>query len=262
MSDRPNPTPVDPYAGAVPFVHPGGGLAESGQPVPAQARPDMEAPSVWGAPAAGPNVADPAVGGDGSAEGKKKVSTMAKTLTAVGVAAVIAVGGTIAVTQANASTTSSTTPSGGGPGGGQGGFGGAGGGAAGGGGAGGGTGGFGTGSTTQGARGNGTTSAIGTALHGEFVVASGSSTVTERVQTGAVAAVSSTSITVKSTDDYSATYAVGSGLDVSPYTAGTDVTVIATVNGTAVTAFSITAAGTSTRATGSTGQTGSGAPTI
>lgn len=85
---------------------------------------------------------------------------------------------------------------------------------------------------------------IGSALHGEFVVLEGAATVTERIQTGSVTAVSSTGITVKSADGFSATYVVGSDLDVSAFPTGSDVTVIARVRGTTATATSVAAART------------------
>ena len=115
-----------------------------GQPLPSghPASPAADDSPVWGARAAGSD--DVTTSGDVPAEGKKKISTMAKTLTAVGVAAVVAVGGTVAVTSANAAGTSTTQ---------QGGPGGSGQGGPGGGGFGGGTGGrggFGGGSTTDG----------------------------------------------------------------------------------------------------------------
>ncbi|OMH31285.1 hypothetical protein [Tersicoccus sp. Bi-70] len=46
-------------------------------------------------------------------------------------------------------------------------------------------------------------------LHGEFVVPKGQSTATVLVQRGQITAVSSTSVTVKSSDGYTATYALG-----------------------------------------------------
>ena len=90
-------------------------------------------PEVWGAPAqVGPADIQPTQASADQpvdmppAGAGKRVSTMAKTLTAVGVAAVIAVGGTVAITAANASTSTVQNGPGGGQGGpgGQGGFGG------------------------------------------------------------------------------------------------------------------------------------------
>ncbi len=99
-----------------------------------------------------------------------------------------------------------------------------------------------------GADGFGELAVIGGALHGEFVVPDGTATVTERIQTGLVTAVSSTGLSVKSSDGFSATYVLGSGVDVSAFPAGTDVTVIAKVSGSTVTATSVTAARSSSAA--------------
>lgn len=175
------------------------------------------------------------------------MSSLAKGLTAAGVAAVIAVGGTAAVTSANAENgaaapaatqqvagegSAATGPTGSTSGTGR-------------------SGGFG---------GMASRSLLAGALHGEFVVSDGSGTVTERLQTGVITSVSATSIAVKSTDDYTATYAVASGTDVSSLAAGATVTVIATVDGNTATVVSISTAaqgGTGSRGTGS-GGTGSG----
>lgn len=157
-----------------------------------------------------------------------RMSTMTKSLTAVGVAAVIAVGGTIAVTSASAATAGAAQlPSGYGA------------------------------SSTGGADGTvrggggglpGARGPIGTALHGEFVAsdpaaattAGGTTaTIVERMQAGSVTAVSATSITVKSTDNFSATYVVPSGLAVTAYSVGTKVMVLAKVSGSTVTLVSI-----------------------
>ncbi|HVH22687.1 MAG TPA: hypothetical protein VNA11_09540, partial [Pseudonocardia sp.] len=85
-------------------------------------------------------------------------------------------------------------------------------------------------------------------------VSSGTGTQTMRLQSGELTAVASDSITVKSTDGYSSTYAVGSGVDVSGLTQGETVRVIATVSGDSATATSVTS-GT----TGSEGGFGGGA---
>ena len=243
MSDNnfgePSPPPYAPPL--PPYVAVPSGPRPIQPPTVVSGGPNPETPPVWGAPAPLTSVALDADGRptDGTgAPARKKMSTVAKSLTAVGVAAVIAVGGTIAVTSANAANSSSSQqagPGGGGFGGEQGGFGGA-------------------------TRGGSGLSVIGSALHGEFVVADGSTTITERIQTGAVTAVSSTSLTVKSTDDFSATYVIGSWLDVSGFPTGTNVTVVAKVSGTTVTATSVTAARTATTGgagTGSTDGTGS-----
>lgn len=163
------------------------------------------------------------------------MSTIAKSLTAVGVAAVIAVGGTVAVTSANADNATASAPAAGQPMGGEGS---------------GSTGSAGTGtgrpSGTTGRDGFGgemaSRSLIAGALHGEFVVADGSGTVTERLQTGAITSLSASSVSLKSTDGFTATYTIPSGTDVSALATGTTVTVIATVNGSTLTVVSISTA--------------------
>ena len=82
--------------------------------------PDLDTRPIWGAPMAAP---DAGAAPDGSPPAKR-MSTMAKSLTALGVAAVVAVGGTVAISSASGS--GSQTPGGQGGPGGQG-FGGAGG---------------------------------------------------------------------------------------------------------------------------------------
>jgi hypothetical protein len=145
------------------------------------------------------------------------MSNLTKSLTAVGVAAALAIGGTIAVTSANASgsTAAAQGPAG------QTEF---------------------QGTGRERFAGGGAMSVIGNALHGDFTVVEGTATVVERLQTGSVTEVSSSSITVKSTDGFTATYAVGSGLDLSAFTAGSSVTVLAKVSGKVATATSVTAA--------------------
>ena len=176
---------------------------------------DVHTAPVWGAPVPPAEVPPTGPGGAGPAgSGRKRMSPRAKTLTAVGVAAVVAVGGTVAVTAANSSSAGSAqTGSGqGGPGGGFGG------------GAGNAGGGFGR-------QGDSAVGALTSALHGQFVISGTSgSTTTEQIQTGTVSAVSSTSLSVKSTDGFTGTYVVGS-VDVSAATVGTSVTVLATVSG-------------------------------
>jgi hypothetical protein len=208
---------------------------------------------VWGAPVAPRTAqADPIV--DAAAENGStgsRMSTLAKSLTAVGVAAVIASGGTIAVTSAAASDATSNQsgqaiPYGpdapgapwhgesGGP----------------------------AGAFPGGPR----LSGIGGTLHGEFVVADGTGTLVRRVQTGTVTAISSTRISVKSSDGFTATYAVQSGLDVTSISSGTTVRVVATVSGNSVTATSINtartpgAAGELPGTAGGTGRPGGGGP--
>ena len=180
--------------------------------------PPAGAPAPWGA--------KPPV------EGRRRMSTLAKSLTAAGVAAVIAVGGTVAVTSANADNTTaapSAVQSPGVEGSGA-------------------TGATGTGGVAGAGRSGGfggamaSRSLVAGALHGEFVVSDGSGTVTERLQTGVVTSVSATSLAVMSTDNFAATYAISSGTDVSSLATGTTITVIATVNGNTLTAVSISAA--------------------
>ncbi|GAA3559809.1 hypothetical protein GCM10022222_49410 [Amycolatopsis ultiminotia] len=85
---------------------------------------------------------------------------------------------------------------------------------------------------------------LGSALHGEFVSAGDSGTyVTKFLQTGQVTALSSTSLTAKSTDGFTKTYTI----DASTATGikqGEDVTVVATENGSKATVTSATEART------------------
>jgi hypothetical protein len=79
------------------------------------------------------------------------------------------------------------------------------------------------------------------ALHGDFTVSENGSYVTERLQTGTVSALSATSITVKSTDDYTQTYAIDSSTErASDLATGSSATVTAKVSGTSATALRIT----------------------
>jgi hypothetical protein len=79
------------------------------------------------------------------------------------------------------------------------------------------------------------------ALHGDFTVSENGGYVTERLQTGDVSALSATSITVKSRDDYTQTYAIDSSTQQANNVAsGSTVTVIAKVSGTSATATTIT----------------------
>ena len=223
-----------------------GSAPYDGPPRDHGAAPDATAPA-GERPAAGS--AEPAPwGAKAAVEGRKRMSTVAKSLTAVGVAALIAVGGTVAVTSANADNAPSSASSGMQPMGEGGGFTD---------GTGTGTGTTGTGTSRSGGFGGGmaSRSLVGGALHGEFVVAAGTGTRTERLQTGAVTAVSSVSLTVKSTDDFTATYTLPSGSDVSALTTGTAVTVIATVDGSTLTVVSITATQTGTGSSGAGGFT-------
>jgi hypothetical protein len=78
------------------------------------------------------------------------------------------------------------------------------------------------------------------ALHGDFTVAQNGGYVTERMQTGDVTALGATSITVKSKDDYTQTYAIDSSTEkASNLATGSTVTVLAKVSGNTATATSI-----------------------
>jgi hypothetical protein len=87
---------------------------------------------------------------------------------------------------------------------------------------------------------------VANALHGDFVVADGNGYARERLQTGTVTAVSSASITVRSTDGYTGTYVVDSGTTVdqgadpiSKVATGNTVTTTAKLAGQQATATSI-----------------------
>lgn len=70
------------------------------------------------------------------------------------------------------------------------------------------------------------------ALHGEFVVANGS---TELLQNGAVTSITDTSVAVRSSDGYAKTYTIDSStVKAATIQTGTQVTVIATESGTAI----------------------------
>ncbi|TVT30327.1 hypothetical protein FNH05_29275, partial [Amycolatopsis rhizosphaerae] len=110
-----------------------------------------------------------------------------KTAIAAGVAvAIVAVGG-VAI-YAGASANSANGQGGMGRTGGPGGFGG-----------------------QMGGRNGGAASTLLSALHGDFTLSQNGGYVTERLQTGEVSALSATSITVKSKDDYTQTYTIDSG---------------------------------------------------
>jgi hypothetical protein len=97
------------------------------------------------------------------------------------------------------------------------------------------------------------------ALHGEFVVQlQDGTTQTRRLQSGDVTAVSADSLSVTSTDGFSATYVIGSGADVSAVAVGDTVRVLATVDGTTVTATAVVA--DSNGAQGMPGQQDGGLP--
>lgn len=160
-----------------------------------------------------------------------------KTVGAVAVAAVLVTGGVVGV-NALASGAESSTSSQRGPGG----FGGTGNGQNSFPGGGGGMGGPGGGQTGIG---------LSAALHGEFVVSSGSSFQTRRMQRGTITAISGDTVTITSDDGFSANYAVGD-VDVSGLAVGSTVTAIGTVSGETVTLESLTA----TDASASGGQQG------
>jgi hypothetical protein len=87
----------------------------------------------------------------------------------------------------------------------------------------------------------------GAVVHGEYTVRSGNSYKTVAVQVGQVTAVSSTSITVKSSDGYKHSYTVVASTRVdaqaggiSSVKTGDQVSVLATVQGSTFTAVSIT----------------------
>jgi hypothetical protein len=74
--------------------------------------------------------------------------------------------------------------------------------------------------------------ALAEALHGEFVVADGS---TQLLQNGAVTSITDTSIEVRSSDGYTKTYTIDSSTEqVDGIQTGTQVTVIAKESGTAI----------------------------
>ncbi|WP_020664098.1 hypothetical protein [Amycolatopsis benzoatilytica] len=173
--------------------------------------------ATWGEPPA------PAPGGAGPNPGPAagKSWNGRKTAIAVGVAAVIAVGGGLAIWAGTSGNNASAQqgPGGfggpGGPGGpgGQGGFAGRGGGAA----------------------------ALRNALHGDFVVADTSGGyVTERLQTGTITEISATSVTLTSKDGYKQTYVLNTAtVETGSPKSGDNVTVVAKVDGSTATATSL-----------------------
>lgn len=104
-------------------------------------------------------------------------------------------------------------------------------------------GGFGDGGLGPGGFGDTAGTALADALHGDFVLADGT---TERLQTGTVTAVSSTGITLRSTDGYTRGYVVDSGTTVDRgadsigrVAKGHTVTLVAKVAGRTATATTI-----------------------
>jgi len=204
---RPEPPTWQPPTGPTAGPPPGQPMGQPAEP-PAWGAPGS--PPTWGAPGSppGPNGKPPS-----------RWKPWQKVAAGGALAAVIAVGGVAAVTAANASSDDTATTQAGTPGAGFGG-------------------GTDTGRTgTRGALAG--AMELANALHGDFVVSSGSGTRTMRLQTGEITALSSDSVTVKSTDGYTSTYAVGSGLDLSSVAVGNTVRVIGTVNGDAATATSV-----------------------
>ncbi|MQY26382.1 hypothetical protein [Nocardia aurantia] len=162
--------------------------------------------------------------------------TTKKSLAAVGIAAVIAAGGAGVIYAASGHSNTEHGP-GGGPGiamnGGPG------------------------GQSQQGQQGTGGQSEPGragtapaAALHGQFVIAEGSTYVTETTQLGTVTAVSAESITAKSADDYTQTYTItASTTGASAVKVGDTVRILGTGAGGTSTATTITE-GTGTGSTG------------
>jgi len=157
----------------------------------------------------------------GAPEPPKKMSR-SKTIVAAAVAGVVVVGGGVAVVSAVNSSNSATNQNGfGGPGGGFGG--------------GRGAGGFGAGGLSD-------------ALYGDFVASDGNGGyTTKRLQSGTVTAVSATSITAKSADGHTTTFALNSSTQVdngaaqvSGVKTGDTVVVVGTLAGSTATASTIT----------------------
>jgi len=205
--------PQQGYAGPQGYGPHVGGQQYGGQP-PLNATGEPAESGTWGAPA---GVAQTT---DGT---HKPTATWKKVAGGVALAAVVAVGGVAAVNAANASNASSGQAGPGAMTSGAGGYGQ----------------GFGPGDGGDTGR-QGGIGSLGAALHGEFVVSTDSGgTETRRLQRGKVTAVGNGSLSVTSTDNFAATYTVGSGVDVSNVAVGDTVTVIATVDGAAVTAVTV-----------------------
>ncbi|WP_054009303.1 hypothetical protein [Arthrobacter sp. ERGS1:01] len=167
------------------------------QPLPQPAPAPGTAPIIY--PPTDPAGTSAAWGAAGTPRpGGKLRWTRKNTALAIGVAVVVAGGGAAAVHAAagSAGTTSASGQLAGGqalPGGG-------------------------TGSGTGGGTGAGAMmggAGLATALHGEYVVSDGGSYVTMLTQTGEITAVSATSLTVKSADGVSLSYALGTSTTVS-----------------------------------------------
>ncbi|GHF75399.1 hypothetical protein FHX82_002271 [Amycolatopsis bartoniae] len=100
----------------------------------------------------------------------------------------------------------------------------------------------------------GSASLLTQALHGDFTVSENGGYVTERLQSGSVTALDATSVTVKSKDGYTQTYAIDSSTQkASNVATGTSVEVIAKVSGDKATATTITDASQTSRSGGQQG---------
>jgi hypothetical protein len=90
--------------------------------------------------------------------------------------------------------------------------------------------------------------ALSGAMYGDFTTSDGNGGyVTKRLQSGTVTAISTTSITAKSADGHTTTFVIGSSTtvdngndQVSDIKTGDTVTVVGTVDGSTVTATTIT----------------------
>ncbi|HEY6744698.1 MAG TPA: hypothetical protein VI357_03165 [Mycobacteriales bacterium] len=183
--------------------HPTGTVPPGEQPYPAQ-QPWVATPPPYG----------PEHGTQPAAEPERPKWSTRRTgaVTAVAAAAVLAIGG-VAVAHGGDSGSTGTTQDGGPGGAGRGAFPGA-----------------------------GTQAGLAGALHGTFVTESGGTYVTQLLQTGTVSAVSATSISVRSADDYAKTYTISSATTVNggqstvgAIQTGHTVTVIASEAGAAAT---------------------------
>jgi hypothetical protein len=229
------------------FGAPASGPAPTGaQPewgTPVWSPPPSVDPANWGGPSASPpptwGAPPPAGGETGGQQGPSRWKPWQKIAAGGALVAVVGIGGVAAVTAANASSSDSSTTQvsfgGGMPGSG---------------------GSEGTGRSGTERGGMAGVAALLNALHGDFVVSSGDGTQTMRLQSGEITELSGTSMTVKSTDGYTSTYAIGSGVDVSGLATGTTVRVTGTVNGDTVTATSVLSGTSATGGFGQSGQSG------
>lgn len=189
----------------------------------------------------------PTWGDPASAGSATKNRSWKKTVGAVAVAAVVVAGGVVGVDAMASGAENTATGQRGGPGG-MGGFGGEGQSAFPGGAMPGQNGG-------QGRQGAGQFG-LGSALHGDFVVSSGSSFETRRMERGKITAMSGGTVSLTSDDGYSSDYAVGD-VDVSSLAVGDTVVAIATVSGDAATLTSLVS---ETSVSSGTGQQGGMGP--